>query len=963
MKLSAAYLVEKIRETANRAGGTIAESFESFTECPPIEISQGVLVVPDMRGKRKSESTVSENLWLVDFHVRVNRSDGSGEWKYTALIDANTGQVNDVRPYVSNRAAEGASSDRGALPGSVLQWARFIPQDRYEVIEQIRETGMSVVYKALEKSTGREVAVKITKSLPRTKQRRMFYNEQDILMRLTREGCPYIPAFIEAGDNWVAMEFVEGRNILDWANGVRDPVKVLEIVKKVLEALKYFHNRPRQIVNCDLKPHHIMVTADGNVKIIDFGLCREGRTEWALENDELAGTPIYMSEEQLLPNRVITTRTDLYQLSLIIGVIATGSLKNIGLDPENERVTDVVAYVLYTPKKKAHDIRPSLLDYWKAAPGIADIIAKGISRDTSEWYVNADQMETAIDDLIADSALSAADRRKYFSKSLPDPACPHPTWVGKAGALYNIFVRRLKGAPKETAHEGDFTALKAHFEKIREMGFGMAMLMPVTDVATFDYKVSDSPYSPLSMYGIDPRYIDLGAMAQFPGRTIIDKFLRFHYEENPENKPADYDEITSRKCLRDYADAKTLRVLRDNADRYRDFLRIFSGRPGGYKQEEFLKMSNQAIRGTGIYQQVFPLVLFEQYFARKQLEDAIRYAHKLGLFVLLDIPGFESVIGTKSVSSPEMLMRDGNGNLINNGWHIEDPVNGQRWSMLACYDWSYLKSVNYEPLLDVFRYWAEEIGIDGFRGDAWHYSYANEAAGYWDRVSEYCRENDLLFIAETGGCDNPGDVNARSRALGNLEAAKFFIDHGQGPPSLRNLRGFLTHYNHDPSVIFSATHDSFPVPDEYRALFGPGQHDVNIANTIHTLYSMASPAWTVFQGDERAENWRVHEPGKECTWRDKGLDRTTGKYDIHEYLKRLNNIRHAYPWLADRGNILWYEVSYGKRQPAVSPDDAGVLAFGRRSPDGRKQLITIINISGHEREGVAQLGLAGSGID
>ncbi|GAA2251523.1 serine/threonine-protein kinase [Streptomyces amakusaensis] len=210
-------------------------------------------------------------------------------------------------------------------------------QGRYRLLEVIGRGGMGEVWRAVDESLGRRVAVKCLKPMSperdetfTTVLRERFRREARVAAALQHRGVTVVHDFGEyEGVLYLVMELLEGHNLsqLLEANDQRPlPVhEIVDIAEQVADALAYTHERG--IVHRDLKPANIMRLTDGAVKICDFGIARLGEGIGAssqLTGVGIAmGTPHYMSPEQISGGPV-DHRSDLYSLGCVLYEIATG---------------------------------------------------------------------------------------------------------------------------------------------------------------------------------------------------------------------------------------------------------------------------------------------------------------------------------------------------------------------------------------------------------------------------------------------------------------------------------------------------------------------------------------------------------------------------------------------------------------------------------------------------------------
>tara|TARA_R110002073_G_scaffold336260_1_gene531387 strand:- start:140720 stop:143269 length:2550 start_codon:yes stop_codon:yes gene_type:complete len=205
----------------------------------------------------------------------------------------------------------------------------------YKVTRVLGEGGMGLVYEAEQLHPNRRVALKVLRpSLVTPGSLRRFEKESELLARLNHSGIAavYEVGMYETGgasQPFFAMEYVDGAGLLEHADqralGVRERVSLLA---KVCDAVGHAHSRG--IVHRDLKPSNIMVTTDGVVKVLDFGIARTTNPDTMLatmrtESGALIGTLSYMSPEQLSGETgEIDYRSDVFSLGAIAYELLSG---------------------------------------------------------------------------------------------------------------------------------------------------------------------------------------------------------------------------------------------------------------------------------------------------------------------------------------------------------------------------------------------------------------------------------------------------------------------------------------------------------------------------------------------------------------------------------------------------------------------------------------------------------------
>jgi serine/threonine protein kinase len=197
---------------------------------------------------------------------------------------------------------------------------------RYDILAEAGHGSMGNVYKARDRETGEIVALKLLKQEIASDQAMMdrFKNELLFARKITHKNVCRVYDFNRLGGiACTSMEFVEGeslRSVFTRFGGL--PLrKSVHLALQICSGLKEAH--AQGIVHRDLKPENVMIDAQGNVKIMDFGIARsmEAGTR---ATGSLAGTPAYMAPEQV-SGKPVDYRTDIYSLGLILYEMFTGA--------------------------------------------------------------------------------------------------------------------------------------------------------------------------------------------------------------------------------------------------------------------------------------------------------------------------------------------------------------------------------------------------------------------------------------------------------------------------------------------------------------------------------------------------------------------------------------------------------------------------------------------------------------
>jgi peroxiredoxin/predicted Ser/Thr protein kinase len=188
----------------------------------------------------------------------------------------------------------------------------------FEVIREAGAGGMGTVYQARDHATGRVVAVKVL--APEADPAR-FAREIDVLSRLVH---PNVVAYVghgatEDGRTFLAMEWLDGESLgSTLARGPLDVRESARVAREVAAGLAAAH--AAGVIHRDVKPSNVLVTSDGAVKILDFGVARpaEKLATALTRTGQVVGTPAYMAPEQARSDRTIDARTDLFALGCLL---------------------------------------------------------------------------------------------------------------------------------------------------------------------------------------------------------------------------------------------------------------------------------------------------------------------------------------------------------------------------------------------------------------------------------------------------------------------------------------------------------------------------------------------------------------------------------------------------------------------------------------------------------------------
>jgi predicted Ser/Thr protein kinase len=284
----------------------------------------------------------------------------------------------------------------------VTFWRRYTAEmvarkiGQYRVIERLGAGGMGHVYRAIDESLGRDVALKILDAGTDNAAARLR-SEAAALARIDHSGIATVHELIEDDGRLVmVMEFVRGRTLQHMLEqvGVFTPQCAAELCLQTLGVLEHAHEAG--VVHRDLKPGNLMIADSGAVKILDFGIARLNDSVGLTMAGTMLGTPAYMAPEQVL-GHPIDARTDLYAMGVVFFRLITAALPFKGETP-----FDMAQSQVSDAPMKATDVRPDL-PAW-----VDEILSRALAKEPADRFQSAAEFRKALADASEQGATKPA---------------------------------------------------------------------------------------------------------------------------------------------------------------------------------------------------------------------------------------------------------------------------------------------------------------------------------------------------------------------------------------------------------------------------------------------------------------------------------------------------------------------------------------------------------------------------
>jgi eukaryotic-like serine/threonine-protein kinase len=262
----------------------------------------------------------------------------------------------------------------------------------YTILSQVGSGGMAQVYKAEQPALKRFVAIK--------ELRTELANDPSIVVRFEREAqsiaslahqnIVHVYDFVTRGTSmFIVMEYVDGIDVYELLGKVeRLPPDIAAVIAlQAARALEYAHFHG--VVHRDFKPSNLMITKQGDVKLMDFGIARDESNDDLTRPGQALGTPSYMSPEQIMGERV-DFRSDIFSFGIVLYQMLTGQKPFA-----DDETVSVMQRILNEPYKRPRSVYPDIP--W----ALSGIVKNCLQKDPKRRYKSTEALRKDLEKYVA----------------------------------------------------------------------------------------------------------------------------------------------------------------------------------------------------------------------------------------------------------------------------------------------------------------------------------------------------------------------------------------------------------------------------------------------------------------------------------------------------------------------------------------------------------------------------------
>lgn len=338
--------------------------------------------------------------------------------------------------------------------------------DKYELLERVGQGGMAIVYRGIDRSLKRTVAIKILhKHLSDYQEARdRFEREAQAVAKLRHENILEIFDYsAKAGsESYIVTEFIDGQTLKQFVTDrpIAFPEIGAMIMLQVARALAHAH--AGGILHRDIKPENIMIRSDGVVKLMDFGISHMVDLERLTVTGQLLGSPAYMAPEHV-EGRPLDFRTDVFAVGIVLYQLTVGKLPFEGKNPHE--VLKRIAECKFTDPRQANP---------RIGNRLGRIILRAMAAQPSDRYPAIGEMVIALETYLEESGL---DKDKLTSELARYFKAPGPY----EAALKERLVDHLSRRGQELLAAGDQAPALDVFDRVLTIDPQNAKVLAILD--------------------------------------------------------------------------------------------------------------------------------------------------------------------------------------------------------------------------------------------------------------------------------------------------------------------------------------------------------------------------------------------------------------------------------------------------------------------------------------------------
>lgn len=260
----------------------------------------------------------------------------------------------------------------------------------YTLIQEMNAGGTARIFLGVDNFSGYPVAVKelMTAFSNNEMMQQQFIQEANEYLYLRHPNIVSLRDFIQHEKGvYLVMEYIDGKNLTEYMQRETGPLPVMNaalFVSEVLDALQYAHTRG--LMHLDLKPANIMLSNTNAIKLIDFGIAKKGQEN---NNEQVMGSPAYMSPEQTVQGQMIDHRSDIYSMGVTMFELVTGSVPY----PHCTTKDELFDCIRHKPLPEVRVHNPIDIEHLGS---INEVLKKATAKNPNDRYQTCDQFKHAL---------------------------------------------------------------------------------------------------------------------------------------------------------------------------------------------------------------------------------------------------------------------------------------------------------------------------------------------------------------------------------------------------------------------------------------------------------------------------------------------------------------------------------------------------------------------------------------